>query len=126
MERRSYVLARQDKQKCKFLAVLQSPNAVRAANDSSRIDPLAITASWAPHDAPSGHLALRQTRRPGRRRDVDTSYDVPALGPFAEGARAKSRQAAREERVLCKSILSPQREPIGESIIRRVKSPMLP
>jgi len=34
--------------------------------------------------------------------------------------------SVREERVLCKSILSPQREPMDESIIRRVKSPMLP
>ena len=126
MDPRSHVLARQNKQKCKLLAVLQSPNAVRAANDSSRIDPLRFTASSAPHDAPSGHLALRQTKQPGRRRGVDASYDVPALGPFAVRAPAKSRQAAREERVLCKSVLSPQREPIGESIIRRVKSPMLP
>ena len=50
----------------------------------------ALHRSSAPHDAPSGHLALRQTKQPGRRRGVDASYDVPALGPFAVRGEPKA------------------------------------
>lgn len=96
--------------------------------ESSRNVPLVVTALSAPPRRPAkGHPAFRQqATKPGRHRGVFTRYDVPAPEPLAVETCSNGRSAMREEWVLCKSILSPQREPIGESIIRRDKSPMLP
>jgi hypothetical protein len=73
----------------------------------------------------SGFPASRQKQA----RDVVGFYNrttYSPLGPIAEESLWHDPQAVRQEWVLCKSILSPQREPTGESIIRRNKPPMLP
>ena len=86
-----------------------------------------------PRRPPLGHRALRQqASSPGRRHgdlhlyDTRTGRSCEGPGASCERNVLKRPASVREERVLCKSILSPQREPIGESIIRRVKPPMLP
>jgi len=81
-----------------------------------------------PRDTHLRHLAFRQAGK-SRPCDVVVFHNRTTdshLGPIAEESLWYDRQAVREEWVLCKSILSPQREPTGESIIRRNKSPMLP
>jgi len=74
----------------------------------------------------------QQASWPGRRHGVAHLYDTRTglscdrPGPTCKSNVLKRPASVREERVLCKSILSPQREPKGESIIRRFKPPMLP
>jgi hypothetical protein len=71
-------------------------------------------------------LFRQRAKQARRRRGASPSYDDRALGPIAEESLCGGRQAVGEEWVLCDSILSLQREPTGESIIRRDKLRMLP
>ncbi len=71
----------------------------------------------------------QQASWPGRRDGVAHLYDTRTglscdrPGATCESNVLKRPASVREERVLCKSILSPQREPKGESIIRRSNHP---
>jgi hypothetical protein len=79
---------------------------------------------------PTGHRAMRQQASSPRGRhgvahlyDTRTGVSCDRPGAPCESNVLKWPASVREERVLCKSILSPQREPMGESIIRRSNRP---
>jgi hypothetical protein len=116
-----------DKTKCQILADSDLSDRALAENDPSRIDPLAVTALSAPRDAPLGTSGFSAA---GKRAPATPRCQTPrrhvCVGTSCGRNVIKWPASVREERVLCKSILSPQREPMDESIIRRVKSPMLP